>query len=94
MSTREARGRQLLRDKESEFHVFGNTRMKVPSQQPSHAAYIVHLKRESGRTYDVRTAASGTCQDYLYRPSGHPCKHMIAANLYLRNHRDKRKWKF
>jgi len=90
---RRQRAQRLLADKEAEFRVLRNTRMKVPSQQPAHADYTVKLKRESGRRYDVRVPVSGSCKDYKYRHPPGGCKHMLAAEAYLKKHPAIRKWK-
>ena len=90
---RRQRAQRLLADKEAEFRVLRNTRMKVPSQQPAHADYTVKLKRESGRRYDVRVPVRGSCKDYKYRHPPGGCKHMLAAEAYLKKHPAIRKWK-
>tara|TARA_B110000967_G_C18548058_1_gene393961 strand:+ start:315 stop:593 length:279 start_codon:yes stop_codon:yes gene_type:complete len=90
---RRQRARRLLADKEAEFSVLSNTRMRVPSQQPAHADYIVKLQQESGRRYDVRVPVSGSCKDYLHRRPPAGCKHMIAAEAFLKKYPTKRKWK-
>ena len=90
---RRQRAQRLLADKEAEFRVLRNTRMKVPSQQPAHADYNVKLERERGRRYDVRVPVSGSCKDYTYRHPPGGCKHMIAAEAYLKKHPAIRKWK-
>ena len=92
MSTREARARNLLRDKEHLFHVWSNTQMEVPSQQVAHAAYEVTLARVAGRRYALRVPVSGSCPDYQYRRPADGCKHMIAAEAYLKRHRAERVW--
>ena len=93
MSSRAERARQLLRDKEGEFTVYSNVRMKVPSQQSAHLPYRVILRRSDGRRYAIRVPAAGTCPDYKYRRPPGGCKHMIAAEEYLRKHPAMRKWK-
>ena len=90
---RAERARRLLRDKEAEFTVHNNRRMTVPSQQVAHAPYTVRLRKSAGRRYDLREPASGTCPDYRYRRPAAGCKHMLAAEEYLRKHAAERRWK-
>jgi hypothetical protein len=94
MATRAERADQLLRDKEWEFTVYSNQRMKVPSQQTAHLPYTVYLGRHDGRRQTTRVVVSGSCPDYVYRRPAGGCKHMIAAERYLRKHPAERKWKF
>lgn len=94
MSTREARARNLLRDKEHLFRVRSNTEMEVPSQQVAHAPYEVTLARVEGRRYPVRVPVRGSCPDYRHRQPAGGCKHMIAAEAYLKRHRAERVWRF
>lgn len=76
MSTRKDRADIIYNEKQLEFKVLSRRLMKVPSQYVPAKSYKV--------TIDKGHAVSGTCPDYRFRHPQGGCKHMIAAEKYIR----------
>ena len=76
MSTRKDRADIIYYEKHLQFKVFSRRLMGVPSQYKHDKIYKVTVKD--------RHAVSGSCPDYKYRHPKGGCKHMIAADKYIK----------